>query len=152
MQKSIRHFSRIGKIISKINIVKWFYYPNHSTGSTNPYQTISSAFHRVRAKNFKICMETQETLTRQINLEGQKKKSERNQSSCLQTILQSNSHQYSMVLPKKQKYRPMEQDRKPRDKAMQPWAPWRWQRRKEYTMAKRWPLQYVFLGKLYSYT
>ena len=66
--------SRIGKIISKINIVKWLYYPNHSTGLTNPYQTISSAFHRVRAKNFKISMETQETLNRQINLEGQKKK------------------------------------------------------------------------------
>ena len=34
----------------------------------------------------------------------------------LQIILQSCSHQDSMVLAQKQKYRPMEQDRKPRNK------------------------------------
>ena len=33
-----------------------------------------------------------------------------------QIILQSYSHHDSMVLPQKQKYRPTEQDRKPRDK------------------------------------
>ena len=40
----------------------------------------------------------------------------RNQASSLQTILQSYSHQDSTKLAQKQKYRPMEQDRKPRDK------------------------------------
>ena len=34
----------------------------------------------------------------------------------LQIILQSYSHRDSMVLAQKQKYRPMEQDRKPRNK------------------------------------
>ena len=40
----------------------------------------------------------------------------RNQPSWLQIILQSYSHQDSMVLAQKQKYRPMEQDGEPRDK------------------------------------
>ena len=39
-----------------------------------------------------------------------------------QTILQGYSHQYSMVLAQKQKYRPMEQDKKPRDKPTHLWA------------------------------
>ena len=42
----------------------------------------------------------------------------RNQPSWLQVILQSYSHQDSMVLAQKQKYRPMEQDRTPRNKPM----------------------------------
>ena len=40
----------------------------------------------------------------------------RNQLSLLQAIPQSYSHQGSMVLAQKQKYRPMEQDRKQRNK------------------------------------
>ena len=39
-------------------------------------------------------------------------------------ILQSYSHQDSMVLAQKQKYRPMEQDRKPRNKPMHLWVPY----------------------------
>ena len=42
---------------------------------------------------------------------------------------------------KKQKYRPMEQERKPRDKPMNLWVPYSWQRRKEYTMGQREPFQ-----------
>ena len=42
----------------------------------------------------------------------------------LQTILQSYSHQDSMVLAQKQKYRSMEQDRKPRDKPTHIWSPY----------------------------
>ena len=45
----------------------------------------------------------------------------RNQPSLLQIILQNYSHQDSMVLAQKQKYRPMEQDRKPRNKPMHLW-------------------------------
>ena len=37
----------------------------------------------------------------------------------------------------KQKYRTMEQDRKPRSKIMHLWTPYFWQRRQEYTMEKR---------------
>ena len=52
-----------------------------------------------------------------------KKWSWRNQAPGLQTILQSYSHQDSMVLAQKQKYRSMEQDRKPRDKPTHIWSP-----------------------------
>ena len=48
----------------------------------------------------------------------------RNQLAPLEAILQSNSHQYSMVLAQRQKYRSMEQNRKPRDKPMHLWIPY----------------------------
>ena len=50
------------------------------------------------------------------------------------------SHQDSMVLAQKQKYSPMEQDRKPRNKPMHLWVPYFLQRRQEYTMEQRHPL------------
>ena len=49
-----------------------------------------------------------------------------NQPAWLQIILQSYSHQDSVVLSQKKgkKYRPMEQDRKPRNKSMHLWVPY----------------------------
>ena len=61
----------------------------------------------------------------------------RNQPAWLQTILQSHSYQDSMVLAQREKYRSMEQNRKPRDKSMHLWTTYLWQRRQEYTMEKR---------------
>ena len=59
------------------------------------------------------------------------------ESTCLlQTILQSYSHQDSMVLAQRQKYRSMEQNRKPRDKSMHLWTPNLWQRRKNIQWRK----------------
>ena len=84
--------------------------------------------------------QTQKTPNSQSNIEKEKW-SWRNQSPWLQTILQSYSNQDSMVLAQKQKYQSMEQDRKPRDKAMNIWSPYLWQRRQEYTVEKRQPLQ-----------
>ena len=89
----------------------------------NLYQTTNGIFHRTKIKNFTICMATQKTLNSQSNLEKEKG-SWRNQSPCLQTILKSYSNQDSMVLAQKQKYRSMEQDRKPRDKPMHIWSPY----------------------------
>ena len=60
-------------------------------------------------------MEAQKTPNIQSSLEKEEW-SWRNQPSWLQIILQSYIHQDSMVLAQKQKYRPMEQDRKPRNK------------------------------------
>ena len=65
-----------------------------------------------------------------------------------QIILQSYIYEDSMVLAQKQKHRPMEQDRKPRNKPLHLWV---WQRRQEYTMRQRQPLQEMVLGKLDSY-
>ena len=61
----------------------------------------------------------------------------RNQLAWLQAILQSCSHQDSMVLAQRQKFRSIEQNRNPRDKSMHLWTPYLWQRRQEYTMEKR---------------
>ena len=64
----------------------------------------------------------------------------RNQPARLQTILQSQSHQDSMILVQRQKYRSMEQNRKPRDKSTKLWTPYLRQKRQGYTMKERQPL------------
>ena len=70
----------------------------------NPYQTANGIFHRTRTNNFRICMEIQKTLNSWNNLE-EEEWNWRNQLAWLQTILQSHSHQKSMVLAQRQKYR-----------------------------------------------
>ena len=72
------------------------------------------------------------TLTGQSSLEKEKW-SWRNQPSWLQIILQSYS-QDSTVLANKQKYRSVEQAKKPRDKPTHLWTPYIWQSRQEYTL------------------
>ena len=106
----------------------------------DPYQITNGIFHRPRTKNFTIHTETQKTPNSQSSPEKEEW-SWRKQPSWLQIILQSYSDQDSMVLAQKQKYRPMEQDRKPRNKPMYLWVPYFLQRRQEYTMGKRLPLQ-----------
>ena len=69
----------------------------------DPYQITNGIFHRTRTKSFTVHMETQKTLNSQSSLEEEW--SWRNQPSWLQVILQSNSHQDSMILAQKQKYR-----------------------------------------------
>ena len=61
-------------------------------------------------------MEIQKTLISQSNLEKEEW-NWRNQPAWLQTILQSHNYQDSVVLAQRQKYRSMEQNRKPRDKS-----------------------------------
>ena len=61
-------------------------------------------------------METQNTPDSQSNL--REENNWRNQPSLFQTILQSYSNQDSMILAQKQKYIPMEQYRKAKDKPM----------------------------------
>ena len=48
----------------------------------------------------------------------------RNQPYLLQVILQSYSHEDSMELAQKQKYRPVQQGREPRNKPMHLWVPY----------------------------
>ena len=78
-------------------------------------------FTELEQKNFTIHMKTEKTLYSQSSLEKEEW-SWRNQPSWLQTILQNYSHQDSMVLAQKQKYRPIEQDRRPRNKPMHLWG------------------------------
>ena len=129
--------SRVGRI----NIVKMTILPNAIYRfNAIPIKITNGIFHRTRTKNFTIHMETRKTLSSQSSLEKEEW-SWRNQPSWLQITLQSYSHQDSMILAQKQKYRPMEQDRKPRNKPMHLWVPYFWQRRQEYTMEQRQHLQ-----------
>ena len=68
-------------------------------------------------------MEIQKTLNSQSNLEKEEW-NWRNQHARLQALLQSHSHQESMVLVQREKYRSMEQHRKPRDKSTHLWTPY----------------------------
>ena len=86
-------------------------------------------FIELEQKNFTIHMETQKTLNSQSSIEKEEW-SWRNQPYWLQIILQSYSHQDSVVLSQKQESRPMEQDRKPRKKPTHLWVPYFWQRSK----------------------
>ena len=101
----------------------------------DPYQITNDIFHRTRIKIFTIHMETQKTPNSWSSLEKEEW-SWRNKPSWLQIILQSYSHQDSMVPAQKQKYRPIKQDRKPRNKPMHLWVPYFWQRKQEYTMGQ----------------
>ena len=68
---------------------------------------------------FKNLEEPKQSWERRIELE---------ESTCLTSLLQRHSHQDSMVLAQRQKYRLMEQNRKPRDKSTHLWTPYLWQR------------------------
>ena len=71
----------------------------------------------------------------QSNLEEQKP-SKRHNSPKLQKILQSLSNQDSVVLVPKQTYRPMEENREPKNKPRHLWSINLQQRRHEYKMGK----------------
>ena len=97
--------------------------PKQSMIQYNPYQTTNGIFHRARTNKFTICMEIQKTSNSQSNLEKEEW-NWRNQPARLQALLQSHSHQGSMVLAPRQTYRSVEQNRKPRDKSTHLWTPY----------------------------
>ena len=68
-------------------------------------------------------MEIQKTSNSQSNLEKEEW-NWRNQPTRFQAPLQSHSYQDSMVLAQRQKYRLVEQNRKPRDKSTHIWTPY----------------------------
>ena len=124
--------------LGRINIVKMTILPNAIYRFNVILIKLPMAFffHRTRTKKFTIHMEIQKTLNSQSSLEKEEWNWS-NQPSWLQTILQSYNHQDNMILAQKQKYRPMEQDRKSEDTSTHLWTPYLWQRRQKYTMEKR---------------
>jgi len=99
------------------------------------YLLFSKNKNRTRTKYFKVCLEARNTQNSQRHSEKEKW-SWKNQPPWLQTILQSNNHQNHMVLAQRQKYRSVEQDRKPRIKPTHLKSTNQWQRRQEYTVEK----------------
>ena len=88
-------------------------------------------------------METQKTPNSQSSLEKEEW-NWRNQPVSLQTILQSYSHQDSMVLTQRQKYRSVEQNRKSRDKSTHLWTLFFDKEAKIYSGEKIVSIEYVW--------
>ena len=134
----------------EINIVKRTILPNAIYRfSVIPIKLLMALFTELEQNISPFVCKHITTLNSQSNTK--KEQNWRNQLSWFQIILQSYSHRDGMVLAQIQKYRPMEQDRKPRNKPMHLWLPYFWQRRQEYIMGWRQPLQWMVLGKLDSY-
>ena len=89
----------------------------------NPYQATSGIFHRTRTHNFTICMEIQKNLLIAKVIVRKKSGTGGINLTDFRLYLQSHSHQDSLVLEQRQKYRSMEQNRKPRDKSTHLWTP-----------------------------
>ena len=81
----------------------------------NSFQITHDIFHRTRTNPPNIYMDPQKTQKCQSNPEEQKPR-RRHNSPRLQAILQTHSHQDSVVLVPKHTERPMEQKREPRNK------------------------------------
>jgi len=80
----------------------WYYTCFNAILPSHP--TLSLSLHRARTNNFTICMEIPKTWNSESNLEKEEW-NWRNQPAWLQALLQSHSHQDSMVLAQRQKYR-----------------------------------------------
>ena len=84
----------------------------------NPYQTTNGIFTGLEQKVLKFVWRHKRPRIAKAVLRGKNGAG----GIRLQTILQSYSNQDNMVLAQKQKYRSVEQDRKPRDKPTHLWS------------------------------
>lgn len=107
--------TQIERCIMSLNWKNHYYYNDHTVqgnlySQCNPYQITNGIFNRTKMNDFNIFMETQKTPNSQ-NSPEKEESSWRNQPPCFQTIIQSYSHEKSMVVAPKKTYGSMEQDR-----------------------------------------
>ena len=103
--------------VGRINVVKMTMLPNEIYRFDATPIKLLMAFCTELEQSFTIHMETQKTPNSKSHLEKE-------EWSWTSDYTISYSHQDSMVLAQRQKYRPMKQDRKPRNKPMHLWVPY----------------------------
>ena len=106
--------------VGKINSVNGYTTQSNLQIQCNPYQITQDIFHRTRTNHTDTYMEPQKTQNCQSNSEEQKP-SRRLNSPRLQALLQSHSHQDSVVPVPKYTYTPLEENRESRTKPRHLW-------------------------------